>query len=404
MPMTAVVFCMGGRGHVQRLRPIISGLAGAGVDTHVLTGLAFRADVERAGGRFIDLFAGRPLEGADRSSVPLPSRYVSFAGHYGDDVVREVALLRPAIVVHDTFAVIGVVVAYHLGIPRVNVCAGHNQAPGPTLESLGSDPRVNLSEDCWRAVRLLRERHGMPDATPFAYITTISRDLNLYCEPPEFLRPDEREPFQPIAFFGSLSPDEVAPDSMLPSVFGDSAHPSFRIYVSFGTAIWRYYETEALLAIEALSTALADRHEVTAVVSLGNRGPEERARRLARRNVRIESYVDQWSALREASVCLTHQGLNSTHEAIYHRTPMLSYPFFGDQPALSKRCQELGLAVALASAVRQPIDSDDIHWALARVVSCRESIEARLEEARRWELATISARPSVIARMVDLAR
>jgi hypothetical protein len=158
----AVVFGMPERGHFNRLLPLIAGLAGAGIPTYVCTDLRFREGVTRAGGRFVDLFAERPIDGADATSIPTPCRFVSFAGHYADDVVREVAALRPAIVVHDTFAVIGAAVANHLALPRVNVCAGHNLVPGPTVEALRQDPRLNISEACWRGVRALRERHGMP--------------------------------------------------------------------------------------------------------------------------------------------------------------------------------------------------------------------------------------------------
>ena len=136
---SAVVFCMPEQGHFKRLLPLISGLAGAGIATHVFTDLRYREAVERAGGRFVDVFAGRPLEAADAKSLPVPCRYVSFAAHYADSVLREVAALRPALVVHDTFAVIGVVVANQLKLPRVAVCSGHNAAPGPTRG--GAAPR-----------------------------------------------------------------------------------------------------------------------------------------------------------------------------------------------------------------------------------------------------------------------
>lgn len=399
----AVVFCMPQRGHFSRLRPLISGLAGVGTPTYVFTDRIFREDVERAGGRFVDLFAGRPIESADAISIPIPCRYVSFAGHYGDDVVREVAALRPAIVVHDTFALIGTVVAKHLALPRVNVCAGHNYVPAPTAEALRL-PRMTVSDECWRAVGLLRERHGLPEVTPFSYVSALSPDLNVYCEPPEFLRAEERQVFEPIAFFGSLSVEDTGSETTSASLFGaDSAH-RLRIYASFGTVVWRYYETEGLRALEALSEALSERNDAVALVSLGGGGPTEHIARLARRNVRVESYVDQWKALREASVYLTHQGLNSTHEAIFQGTPMISYPFFADQPSLAKRCQELGLAVPLVEVLRGPVDPGDVRSALARVAAERDAMRVRLAEARRWEIETIRRRASVIERIVGLMR
>jgi MGT family glycosyltransferase len=350
----------------------------------------------------VDLFAGRPIDAADATSRPVPCRFVSFAAHYAGSVAQQAASLRPGLVVHDTFAVIGPVVANALALPRVAVCAGHNAPPGPAVEALRTDPRVDVSDACWRAVRALREQHGMPDASPFSYMSTLSRDLNLYCEPPQFLRAEEREPFQPIAFLGSLCPEASEAASSARPAFAEGARERLRIYASFGTVIWRYFEKEALAALEALAAALAGRDDAVALVSLGGRGTPETAARLAGRNLRVESYVDQWQVLREASVFLTHQGLNSTHEAIFHGTPMLSYPFFGDQPALARRCQELGLALPLVAGVRAPVTRADLDAALARIASERTRVQARLAEARRWELETIAARGALIERIVAL--
>lgn len=401
---SAVVFGMPEQGHFKRLLPLIAGLAGAGMPTLVLTDPRFREQVERVGGQFVDLFKEHPLDHADATSIPIPCRYVSFAGRYADDIVRKLAPLRPAIIVHDTFAVIGAAVANHLAVPRVNVCAGHNLAPGPTAEALRHDPRVRLSEACWDAVRMLRECHGMPDASPFSYVTALSPDLNVYCEPPEFLRPEERKPFEPVAFFGSLPDERTAGETTAASPFGERSAAELRVYASFGTVVWRYYEAEAFGVLDALSEVLSTMPNAAALVSLGGRGFSERATRLARPNVRVVNYAEQWAALRDASVYLTHQGLNSTHEAIFHGTPMISYPFFADQPGLARRCRELGLAVPLVDAVRGPVGPGDVRSALALVAAERQAMRARLAEARRWELETIRARPEVIRRIINLVR
>ena len=82
-------------------------------------------------------------------------------------------------VIHDTFAVIGRLVATLLGIPRVNVCAGHNMNPARFVALLQEDPRVKLSAKCLRAVEELRESYGMMDASPFSYVSSISPHLNI---------------------------------------------------------------------------------------------------------------------------------------------------------------------------------------------------------------------------------
>jgi UDP:flavonoid glycosyltransferase YjiC (YdhE family) len=123
---------------------------------------------------------------------------------------------------------------------------------------------------------------------------------------------------------------------------------------------------------------------------------------LERPNVRVADYVDQWSVLREATVFITHHGLNSTHEAVFHRVPMVSYPFFGDQQGLAQRCRELGLALPLASAPRAPVSADGVSAVLAQMAASRPALEARLAQARGWELETVEARGEVIRRILEL--
>jgi MGT family glycosyltransferase len=398
-----VIVSMPERGHFNRLRPLIADLAKARIPTYVFTDLMFREEVDALGGRFVDLFAGRSIVSADATSIPIPCRYVSFAGRYAEAMAREIATLRPAVLIHDTFAVIGTAVANILGIPRVNVCAGHNLSLVVTPEALGM-PKVFVSNDCLRGVEALRVHYGMPNACPFSYASGLSPHLNVYCEPPEFLCAEERLSIEPVAFFGSLWTEQVDRETTAPAPFGEETSSRLRVYVSFGTVIWRYYEREAIAALRGITEALMGMPSVVAVVGLGGRVPNADTHQLASRNVRVESYLQQWDVLREAAVFITHHGLNSTHEAIYHQTPMISYPFFSDQPGLAKRCQELGLAVPLASALRGRIDPEDVRAAMACLTANRETMQERLAEARSWEMKTIRMRPQVIERIVGLSR
>jgi UDP:flavonoid glycosyltransferase YjiC (YdhE family) len=392
-------------GHLQRLLPVIAGLARRGVAVPVFTAAAFGGAVERAGGRPVDLFAHHPLEAADATSRPVPCRYVSFAAHYAPALRETVARLEPAAIVYDTFAVVGHVLGRALGVPYVNVCAGHAMTPARALASLVDDPRVAPSEACWRAVASLRDRWGLADAGPFAYFTGVSPFLNVYCEPPAFLAPDDRAALEPIAFFGSVAPPETgrldAPPG--PSLAAPADGGGLRVYAAFGSVVWRYYEADALRALAAVAEAVAARPGARAVLSLGGHRLGAGARsRLARRGVQVADYADQWRLLEAASVCVTHHGLNSTHEAIYHRVPMLSCPFFADQPRLAARCQALGLAVPLAGAPRAPLEPRDVAAALARVEAESAGMAARLARARAWEVEAMAGRDAVIQRILDL--
>lgn len=400
MSGSIVALCMPERGHVQRLLAVVEGLAARGERVHVLTDARFAPEVAASGGRFLDLFARHPIEAADATSLPVPSRYVSFAGVHAEAVLELVASLRPSLILYDTFAVVAPIVARRLGVPHVNVCAGHAVDPVRARAALRRDPRAATSEACHAAVARLREIHGLPDADPFSYVDGLSPHLNVYGEPPEFLPEALRKTLEPVAFFGALAPERREAESRSRPLAG--AAPGRRFYLSFGTVIWRYYASAARAALEVLAAALAERDAIALIGLGGAAGAAEPGPALARRGVRVEPWVDQWGALRDADVFVTHHGLNSTHEAIYHQVPMLSYPFGGDQPGLARRCQAFGLARPLAPAPRAPLEPAAVHAALDALAADRTEIAERLAEARRWELATIAGRAEVIDRILGL--
>ena len=398
-------FSMPEEGHFHRLRPLISGMAAAGFTAYVFTHSRFRDPVERAGGTFVDLFAKYPLEAADDESLPVPCRFVSFAGHYAGQILHDLERIGPSLVISDTFAVIGRVVAIRLGIPYVNVCAGHNVDPAVFGRLLQVDPRVRISPRCLRAVEILRSQHGLQDASPFSYVDGLSPFLNVYCEPPNYLTETDRRVFEPVAFYGSLPPIEEMEEGRRrsePSPFGgERAHT--RVYVSFGSVVWRYYAAEALSALQCLSDSFAGMEKLNAVISLGGARIDAGALgALARRNVSIADHVDQWRVLQDADVFVTHHGLNSTHEAIFHLVPMISYPFFWDQPALAEKCRQFGLAIPLADSPRGRVREEDVRAALARFFESRDSLSASLTNARGWELRVIENRDAVVRQIMEL--
>jgi UDP:flavonoid glycosyltransferase YjiC (YdhE family) len=368
-----------------------------------MTDSLYAPDVSASGGTFVDLFGRRPIEAADAESIPVPSRYVSFAGHYAESVIDELLLDPPSLILYDTFSVIAPLAARRLGVPYVNVCSGHAAVPEQVLAMLQHDPRVETSEACRSAVERLKAEHQMATASPFSYVDGMSPYLNVYCEPPQFLDDADRAAFEPVVFFGSLTEQPDRPES--PTALATAAgglREGLGIYVSFGTVVWKYFEAEAFAAMRVLCECLGRSADIR--VSLGGHALEPRKRRQLQASSRVQvlDYVDQRAVLAETDVFVTHHGLNSTHEAIDAEVPMLSYPFFADQPKLAGKCAALGIATPIAASPRCPLDPGLVQAALQRIRSDRLGFAQRLKDARSRELETMAARGEVVDRILAL--
>jgi MGT family glycosyltransferase len=402
--MTGIVaFTVPGQGHRNRMLPVVAGLCELGIRVDFFDHESGRGRVEETGARFVDLYAKRDMDFPDGSSRPVPMRNVGFAGYWGEDVAREVAALRPGLILHDTFAVIGRVVAFHLGLPRVNMRAGHNLEPKRALAELQAANVIEVSGACLASVEALRARHGIIDASPFSYFIDDKADLNICSEPPEFLLPEERGPFEPLAFFGSYWRGARVSDVPAEELFGPGCESCLRVYVALGTAAQMMLPEHVTALLGVMADGMAAYPNVRGLISLGSAHyPSEHISMLHRPNVRVVNFVDQIAALRNASIFVTHNGLNSTHEAIFHRVPMISCPLFGDQPGLAARCQALGLAVPLGPPPGAIPTVADVRAALDRVRAEYDAICERLAVARDWEVAVMERRPEVLRRIVSM--
>ncbi|MDG0791547.1 hypothetical protein OMP38_12195 [Cohnella ginsengisoli] len=61
----------------------------------------------------------------------------------------------------------------------------------------------------------------------------------------------------------------------------------------------------------------------------------------------VRPYVPQLEMLRRADVFITHAGMNSVHEGLWHGVPLLMVSMGPDQPAVAARIKALGAGLRL---------------------------------------------------------
>ncbi|SMO31801.1 macrolide family glycosyltransferase [Melghirimyces algeriensis] len=73
-------------------------------------------------------------------------------------------------------------------------------------------------------------------------------------------------------------------------------------------------------------------------------------------NVIMKHYVPQEEILQYTDVAITHGGVNTTSDLVYHGIPFVVMPIGGDQPYMADRFTRLGAAVTLDKETLSPVE------------------------------------------------
>lgn len=193
-----------------------------------------------------------------------------------------------------------------------------------------SDPQV--MEMIGKLTALLPE-FGLP-ADPMGFFQGIG-DLGIVFMPREFHYDgetfDER-----FVFAGPCLGDRSFQGSWQPAAGGRPV-----LLISLGTAATGWPEFFSM-AVEAFRDS-----EFDVVMSIGDHiDPAELGTLPA--NFEVKRHVPQLDVLSHAQVFVTHGGMNSTMESLYHGVPMVVIPQMSEQRANGLRVEELGLGRRLA--------------------------------------------------------
>ncbi|HGA1022464.1 TPA: macrolide family glycosyltransferase [Bacillus cereus] len=112
------------------------------------------------------------------------------------------------------------------------------------------------------------------------------------------------------------------------------------IYVSMGTELNKQFEL-----YEKCLQAFKDFNGIV-VISIGKDIDINKYHNVPS-NFIIYPYVPQLEVLKYADVFITHGGMNSVSEGLYHDTPLVILPITNDQPFVAKRVKELNAGLVL---------------------------------------------------------
>ena len=114
------------------------------------------------------------------------------------------------------------------------------------------------------------------------------------------------------------------------------------VYASMGT-LFNADPTFARMCFEAFGN-----EDVQVILSIGENAPEARTGE-APPNFIVRRFVPQLDVLARASAFVTHGGMNSVSESLYHGVPVVVIPQMGEQAIVGRRAEQLGAGLYLAN-------------------------------------------------------
>lgn len=340
--MRALFFSLASYGHVAPTLPVVAELVRRGVAVTYYCGEPHRARIEAAGAAFRSFDPGLGHGRVPRGdALAVTTALLGASARALPRLVDEARQARPDVVVFDSMAVWGKQLAQHLRVPAVSSCPVFlidYAARLPAAVRAGSagpparpSPAARLR---YRALALwIRARFGATTPTVQGFFVNPGARTLVYSSRAFTPRPERFD--ASYEFVGaSLGPRGDAEGFPIDALAGRRV-----IYAAIGT----------ILANPTLLRACVEAFGGTSsvlVLATGHTGAE--ALGPLPGNVIARPFVPQLDVLARASLFVTHAGMNSVTESLWHGAPMLAVPHTFEERHIAARVQELGAGVSLS--------------------------------------------------------
>lgn len=370
-----VFFCIPAHGHTNPTLGVVEELVKRGHEVWYYSYTSFKEKIEARGAKFIacdEYDSERKVSEKDATRVGKDMAFsinllVETTLALDDMVCRQMAELKPDLIVADSMAAWGKAAAMKLGIPFVSSTTTFafnqhsakimKQSPGNLFGMIFAMPKIN------KDIKRLQDK-GYP-VTNFLELISNNNDTNtiVYTSPE----------FQPASETFSDKYSFVGPS--IRAACGEIEKTADKlIYISMGTVIndnLKFYkecikafggtEYQVIMSVGKLVN-IADLGEIPA-------------------NITVEPFVDQMAVLEKADLFFSHCGMNSASESLYHRVPLVTFPQTSEQGAVATRAEMLGAGVRL-----KKVSAEAIRAAAETVLSTpsyRESASALADGFRK---------------------
>ena len=368
-----VVLSVPAYGHLNPVLPIVRRLVARGHDVTVFNEASFESLIRATGARFAAYPPVIHLEDFSRTlkngdMIAWIEMILAATGPLLADLAPRLRAARPDLIVFDGIAVWGEMLASKLKLRSVAIsttfCSdAFSRRLGEVVADTLSIARL-LPRFAWDAAFIVRYGAAhLPHTLP---LVPRRGDITLMLTSREFHPPSRRRDDPNFTYIGCA----IDPDSRTETFDVSRLDGRLLLYVSLGTL---HHGNAAFF--DTCMTAFGD-WPGQVLVSVG-RGTDLSRYAQAPGNFIFAEAVPQLAILERTHVFLTHAGLNSVHEALWHGVPMVAVPQQIEQLHNAHAMEAAGAGLVIETNARgQRVTATELRAAVERVSADRETYAA----------------------------
>jgi MGT family glycosyltransferase len=340
-----LIFNVAESGHINPSLALTQELISQGDQVKYYADSQFKATIEATGASF------RASESSSFFSRAtgmkgMPDMLLNFASII-DELAPEIRVEKPDYVIYDSMCLWGRLLAEILKVPAIRLSATHAFSKNtftPIKIAVEMVPWVNnILPLVQRSLNKVTAKYKL-EAFTIDELFSRPEMLDIVFLPKTFqLAADTFG--DSFKFVGpSMGRKEAGLDDFPFAALDASAKPV--LYISLGTMA-----NNRVDFYKECLTAFKDSPGWQIVMSVGKKIDMTRLGEIPA-NFIVRASVPQLKLLEKASVFITHGGMNSTMEALYHGVPLIVLPQMGEQQITAQQIVDLGLGITLQNSTR----------------------------------------------------